>query len=141
MLKDRIRRWSNLRRIVALAVALCVAAGPLEALIPDAHDGDAQSMVVTATVSDADAPVASAPATAPAAAGEMGTSTPASPEGHRSTGTHDVHVDHCSHSHLVAVAYEASPPTPQPVDRERARSADQTLVSVARAPQLRPPIA
>lgn len=138
LLRDRIRPWSILKRVVALAVALCVAAGPLEAWIPDAHDGDAHSVVVTAAVSGVDAPVVTS---APASAGDMGTSVPASPDGHHSTPTHDVHVDHCSHSHLVAVTNATPARKPDTVDRQRAQSAERMLVSVARTPGLRPPIA
>ena len=141
VLSNRIRRWGNLRRIVALAVALCVAVGPLEALIPDAHDGDAQPTFLNVVEAH---PLVSVPPTNASelpTAREMDSSVPAAPEGRRSAPMHDVHVDHCSHSHLVAVAHASLPQSPRPVDRHHVQSAERWLASVTRAPNLRPPIA
>ena len=136
-----MRSWINLRRVVALAVALCVAVGPLEALIPDAHDGDAQAMLVSVVESEADLATLPSPAPKPATAGELDTFAPSVPNGRRSAPMHDVHVDHCSHSHLVAVAHASSPQSPRPVDRDHVQSTERWLASVTRAPHLRPPIA
>ncbi len=141
MLSSRIRRWSNLRRVVALAVALCVGVGPLEALIPDTHDGDAQSTVAPTVQAQVAVQAVDTSASGQMSVGAPDTSLPASPEGRRSTPTHDVHVDHCSHSHLVAVAHGSLPQPPRPMDRQQVQSAECLLVSVTRAPQLRPPIA
>jgi hypothetical protein len=113
---DRTRRWSNLRRIIALVVSLSLLSGPLEALIPDMHDGHSPAIGMTAT----DAP-----------SQQDGSDSP----------VHAVHVDHCSHGHLVALSQtQAMPRMVRPMS-SRQLYADRELVSIEIAPRLRPPIA
>ena len=116
MTPDRTRRWGSLRRIMALAVALAVVSGPLEALIPDTHDGDSHALSMTAT----DAPAHQ--------------DSDASRE-------HAVHVDHCSHGHLIALPHVTTTPSFVRPMSSRRLCADIELVSIEFAPRLRPPIA
>ena len=127
--------------MVALGVALCVAAGPLEALIPDAHDGDSESTVTITAASDVRSAEVSPSEFVNRSAGQMGATTSSSPDGHRSTPVHAVHVDHCSHNHLVAVVRPSPLATPVSPDRQRAQLAALALPSIALSPGLRPPIA
>ncbi|MEO7682750.1 MAG: hypothetical protein ABIU86_02335 [Gemmatimonadaceae bacterium] len=71
----------NIRRLTAVLVVTSVLGGPVEFLIPDAHDGDAFAAEQTETghpqSRDGD------------------TDRPANPN-------HTVHVDHCAHGHLIS---------------------------------------
>ena len=97
-------------------VALCVASGPLEALIPDMHDGDSHDTSMTSTHEPSPLDSGSGP-------------------------VHAVHVDHCSHGHLVALSSPSALPTDAMIFGERKASADVELNSIEFAPRLRPPIA
>lgn len=115
---------AGLRRLTTLATALCLSFAPLESLVPDVHDGDAAAAAVCsheASHVDHEAP---------------------SPSNGRGSGSHAFHLDHCAHSHLVAI--------PQAGDIDRGILATRVGVigepagvheSVILPPRQRPPIA
>jgi len=143
---DRSPRWGYLRRVTSLAVAFCVASGPLEALIPDMHDGDSQPTIVTTAdaqrISGGELGAVEHESTLPrAVADDFGSTGDPSESSRDSEPEHAVHVDHCSHGHTVALAASTTIRATGAPMRQCCRSADLELVSVNFAPRLRPPIA
>jgi hypothetical protein len=110
------------RRTTALALMMCFGFFTAEILIADVHDGDV----------GANHPISIETTTSHADAGGL----PQFP----TEGAHSMHVCHCIHAHggLAALASVSSPTlegaTVPPV------RGDRVPASLARAPQLRPPI-
>ena len=131
MIRLRTVRNACVRRLTALLVAVCIVAGPVEAAIPDVHDGDAPA------ASHGGQPVqTAAEATSPAPLSDTRGSqngTPAS--------EHTTHVDHCAHGHAAGIADARS--TSAPVDWHMAGAIGelaQLHESVVLSPRQRPPI-
>lgn len=123
------------RLIVGMIVVLGVLFGPVEQLLPDAHDGDAAATQQGHVTNDGDGTRSAAGGAAPRALPADHQGSPAQAPVHTS------HVDHCAHSHALtlgtAVRVEAeSVSAPDPYDTASAR-----LESISLAPQQRPPIA
>ena len=120
-----------------MLIAACFASFWAEGLVPDVHDGDAPATAVAA--SDQGHVPDHVVAVAPVAV-EHSESAPV--HGDRGPAQqHPVHVDHCTHGHALVTpeAVAAAPILPPRPDAPR--SANVSLHSVQRPPQLRPPIA
>ena len=108
------------RRALACWALFGVITAPLETLIPELHDGDAQQQLIVQPVGDASA----------------STTTP-----HAPADGHGFHVDHCYHSHLAGLAVTADAAA---VPSSKAPEFDLTTLappSLALPPHRRPPIA
>lgn len=108
------------RRALACLALFGVITAPLETLIPELHDGDAQRQLIVQSVGDVSA----------------STTTP-----HAPASGHGFHVDHCCHSHLAGLAVTADAAA---VPSAKAPEFDLTALappSLALPPHKRPPIA
>lgn len=111
-----------LRRAAAAFVLLAMFGARIESLIPDVHDGD--NVGRTALVHP----------------GESSDSTPAH-DGSPTPGSHSAHVEHCGHSHLLAMAAASPLSAPSSWHEFVASLGAPMPPSVSIAPLQRPPIA
>ena len=120
-----------------MVIAACFASFWAEGLVPDVHDGDAPASAVAASdrgnVPGHDIPLASA-------AVEHSESVPVQGDGVPGQ-QHPVHVDHCTHGHALVTPETVATAPNLPPRPDAPRSANVSLHSVQRPPQLRPPIA
>ena len=143
-----VRSTTWVRRLLAVIVAFAFSGSVVEAAVPDVHDGHAASSNATAGsafVVQQQWPCASA-SQPPAGARADATGRSNCGGGQRDHGRspvpgHGSHLEHCGHGHN---AQNAAPPQ---LDLQNDSHTDAplasvvTLVSIARAPSLRPPIA
>ncbi|MEO8561011.1 MAG: hypothetical protein ABI601_02985 [bacterium] len=150
-----VRSFRQLRRILAVAIALAFSARTIEAMVPDVHDGDAAGRAWTSvgsSLTGGESPSALACRTASESDGRRGSAVDAvvasSPrcegDGREHGATppaHAFHLEHCGHEHT---ATPAAVPRLE-VNEHWAGTTPITRVAMLRsvrsAPALRPPIA
>ena len=120
-----IRRY--LRRTIGAILLLGMSGARLEAMFPDVHDDGSRvssSSVRTAIDDAGDCDTGCSPAD----------SSPTTPP------CHSTHVEHCGHSHLLALAFAAHPAPPEASHGLALTQLPPTLESITAPPRQRPPI-
>jgi hypothetical protein len=112
---------------------LCLVTSWFEIAIPDVHDGDVATLQVAASESLG---------TPYAAHATDDGSTSSSRHELPTDGPHQIHIDHCGHSHVVATPRQVILPRDVMVSIGRAAwPPTELFASISLAPRLRPPIA
>ncbi len=119
-----VRRLST-RRFVSLVVSLCFGLYGIESELADVHDGGVDTGAGSQVYSD-----------------DLGLQTPEAPRGsHSESDNHPVHVCHCGHTHLVALATAPSLDLVIKPEPRASWGVSAVLPSAHSSPRLRPPIA
>ena len=114
--------FQTARHVFATIALIGICSAPLEALIPDAHDGHSgQSTDALATL-DASHDAGRSHNDAPPAKG------------------HPVHMDHCSHAHFFSTVSAQDACTSTPVANAPVGTSVKRPASISLPPRQRPPI-
>lgn len=132
------------RRAAVLLAMLSALAGPLELIIPEIHDGDAQSGAALLTaVPRSELPTSASAEDAALSSLDEAQGLGQSDSSHSAPSTpgHSFHVDHCVHAHVLDVQRAFVRCAPSAPAQSRIETSVPQLTSVTTAPSSRPPIA